>query len=697
MSASPFALPSPTSFADYKSSTVMYALLSVASLQERVLANLPPEPDGAKAKKRKEDAEKHLNAIIQEITFEPVPYADPKYLTGTAKPGVEGTGKSQKPVNDYPYLVTQDKATSASPATPTTPLLGFRIGQPPVAGTPQRRVVITAGMHGAELAPPRAVVNFFERLVVNYVCFKLNQPFETIIHPAFDYQAGRLHTYKDSDAGELVAGPNPFLSPDKVQAGGAAGSNSPGGKKPVNVLAYSFPAPMLRRILEEVEIILLPVVNPSGLDFVVTDPATVFYESTDPEDKERELLARQRWRKTRSPLPAGTFPTPTTTIATMPDLTPDDIKTSIYGTPDAEIDTGPKTGDSFTTYGVKFRPIGVDINRNANFAWNPAVYYNAATYSDLKGTSKKSGAGNSANPYNFAGYRGPAANSEGETRAVLAALTCKTLAGMKTAQKTTFADQADRSQESSLPPTDAYTGSLFYLDVHAFGRTISTPWGTETPGNVPDQTFLNTAKDGQRDGPKGAAYKEYMPDKLYFGSAVDEAKQKPYDLLAAHTTVFGESMKQAINDAMLKKAVLEELPPPVPSPSPSVPLTPTEKILSAQSTYQVQTATTDYITPGTPVDYALGLNIRGIAGATTPTGVALNKERTGPVIALTIEVGSVDDGLFAPVNSTSPEKKEERGTTYYTQGQYSKVERETFAALFRFLEASRTYTPGQTK
>lgn len=600
----------PDKFEDYPSSEQLYELFTPANLTLRI-QNKVPTASAA-------DIGGHLTRLLTLIDFGTVKCANHNFLIGTPNA-----------TDPYP-----DAAT----ATTTARLLGYRIGEPTPAGTTRPRVVITAGVHAREMLPPGAVANYFSQLLVNYIQGKLTSPsvLPDITHEGFKYQAGPL----DDD--------------------------EPGMENPVNIKAWLFPSADLRRFIEQLEIIVLPVVNPGGRDFVVT-------RATEAQQNEGKRNVRRNWRKNRRLLP-------TTLVGT--------------GTPS---NSGEKDGKghlmSPIDKTVAVRPIGADVNRNANFAWDVYKYY-------LQGIASKN---DNSSFKTFEDYRGDGINSELETCAMLAALTTNAATDMRTAQLN-FASAPGPEASLSATPVAPFLGALFHLDVHSALGGIYTPWGTETPSPTvgepsatnpavpvdpskaadPTKNFMNTAWDTRRDGPKVPGYQEFLPSRIQFGT-----NPRPYDLLTAHTD-FANNMRTAIEQAVTEPA--EEIP--------DNTLPGLKARMGLRSRYEVACSAAGlYVTPGTANDYAVALSIRGITNLTTKATSYTNPTRNGPTIGITIELGKLGDGDFAPVNKPNDQYAVDTstGTIQKTPtGLYSKVEREAFAAIHSFLVQSIRYAFGST-
>jgi|GEM_PF-3843453 len=590
-----------------------------------------------------------LATVLQTIDFGPVTHLKHDWLNGQPEPAAA-----------YPT------------ATTTTPLLGYRIGLGTTPGA-LPRAVLTAGMHAQEVAPSLALVRYFRQLLVNYARGKVfpdkafpDKSIVAIDHPGFNYQSGDYLLYDAAEnVVELTTEAEKKIYRDDV-------SLSPDKDTYIKIDACTITdGAQIREILEKLEIILLPVINPAGRDFVLTKGV-----DEGPQSKE----ARQKWRKNRAPLQAVASPN------------------NKFGT--GAVDDTP---NSFSK-GLKMRPIGVDINRNADIAWDPDTYYKKAS-----GQSDT----NTHNAYNFINYAGGRVNSERETCAVVTALTSLTPAQMviRTAAAQPVGAAPPLVQLTTPPPAaEAYLGPLFYLDIHAHFGDICLPWGIECNGNVREQNFLNKDYNGLRDGVDDQVednlkniilssttkdtYYEYFPQVVKYGPKGVECK-----LFQVHLETFSHTMQTYIQDRVAGKSSLVV---PPGTPAPKKPLESPLSRMNVRSNYRPVPAASLYVATGVLNDYAFSLNIRDIenlplAGTNTftPGKVEKNLVRTGPVISLTLEIGRLQDGGFVPVDDQQPHNPQfytikGNKAQYYTQGQYKKVERETFAAIHKFLLTSIT-------
>lgn len=193
----------------------------------------------------------------------------------------------------------------------------LRIGTGTGDGRP--RVLIVAGMHAREVAPPDAVLNFLEKLLAAY-------------------KAGRTMTFKR------------FID----------------RRDPANAVTYktfTIAHPEVVRIVERVELYVVPCVNPDGRAHVMPPSGVTL------------------WRKNRRPAPAG---------MTCPESPGE------FPSPD---------------------PAGVDLNRNFDIAWDVNKYYSAAAAPTVDVRDSPCDEDQL--------YHGPSAASEPETRNIQSLLTGK--------------------------------------------------------------------------------------------------------------------------------------------------------------------------------------------------------------------------------------------------------------------------------
>lgn len=117
------------------------------------------------------------------------------------------------------------------------------------------------------------------------------------------------------------------------------------------------------------------------------------------------------------------------------------------------------------------RCIGVDLNRNHDFLWEFEKYFDP-----------DASVGTSADPCSREQtWRGPAANSEAETKNIHYLL-------------------------------KVFPRTRWYIDIHSYGPMVLYPWGNdENQTTDPNQTFTNPAFDGDRGMGGDTGYREYLP------------------------------------------------------------------------------------------------------------------------------------------------------------------------------------------
>jgi len=229
--------------------------------------------------------------------------------------------------------------------------------------------------------------------------------------------------------------------------------------------------------------------------------------------------------------------------------------------------------------------VGVDINRNFDILFTFEDHYDVAV----------AGVHTSSDPLQES-YCGDKAESEPETANVARLL---------------------RSE-----------GIGYFLDVHAYERSIMFPWGIETNQSTDaSKAFTNEDWDHKRDGTDHNAYAEYIPA-AHDAAAADVARR----MSQAVATRAGGS----------------------------------DPVARRRSVYEVKPSSKLYVTSGASDDYAFSRWF-----TTARRGRPIR-----PVIALTMESGGnprrgrdFDDGAFSP--------------GYVTQ--FPKVEREIHAAVWSFL------------
>jgi len=171
-------------------------------------------------------------------------------------------------------------------------------------------------------------------------------------------------------------------------------------------------------------------------------------------------------------------------------------------------------------------------------------------------------------------------------------------------------------------------GIGYYLDVHSYSRKIMWSWGIET--NQSDdvaQSFMNAAKDGQRDGTAGNAYREYIPS-----GQEAAASMMAFLMCNAIATEAGGADPTA-----LRRSTYEAIP--------------------SSRLYPTTGTTTDFCFSRWFTEAAAGRPIRPVTSIVIEAG---GDPRNGP---------DHQDGAFWPDYTT----------------QYPKIEREIHAAIWSFL------------
>jgi hypothetical protein len=347
------------------------------------------------------------------------------------------------------------------------PIHGLKIAGP-LSVDYRPNVLITAGVHAREWAPPDALLSFIEELLVAY---KAKQPIFEL----------------------------PFTYTNRGILGG--------GTKTLDYAEYIVPLPNVQKMVNNVVTYAIPMVNPDGRDFSrgveafwrknrksfnhwqlvkilgatggtytltfrgATTPPIAFNAGAAEIEHALELLTTVGPGNVvvKQPLP---HPSEHTTLVCFKGAVAAPYPLMI---PDS---TG-LTGGAQRTVVVDWGD-GVDINRNYNIAWKKEVYYSVAGELDVSSSP------NLDDPDAFEDYRGPDALSEVETVNVVDTMTNKRID--------------------------------YFLDLHLYAGKILLPWALEDWQST-DSTnwFGNNALDR---GPAGGGrqnppYKEWFPDNLW--------------------------------------------------------------------------------------------------------------------------------------------------------------------------------------
>jgi hypothetical protein len=213
----------------------------------------------------------------------------------------------------FSSLCTFNTCPSTTAAGTSVPFLRIR-GTSEVSRTP---VLFTGGVHAREWTPPDALCSFAANLL--------------------------------SGAAAAADFPYPVFSQPQ-----------PGGAAPIDFPAFNVPIALIQAILDGVELLIAPIINPEGRDFSLIGPF-----ATTPN---------KFWRKSRRPL---------------------GIASCMVGVPPLDM--------SF----------GVDLNRNNDIIWDfDGTFFNAATAATFQNATAPC----TASPNDPGTFRGPAAASEAETQ-----------------------------------------------------------------------------------------------------------------------------------------------------------------------------------------------------------------------------------------------------------------------------------------
>jgi hypothetical protein len=344
------------------------------------------------------------------------------------------------------------------------PIHGLRIqGGPHIDYRP--KVLITAGVHAREWAPPDALLSFIEELLVAY------DKKTDITEKGFNYTNRRnLHGLPGSLMPTLTYG------------------------------TYVVTARNVQNIVDKLETYFIPMVNPDGRDFSLAVEA--FWRKNRASFREWQLIKVIN-------ATGGTF-TLTFQGATTGPIAFDASSTAMQqalsqlktvGAGNVEV---AKPAD-YTCFFVRFtggiRPSrmtyditkltgglnlqivvnwgdGVDINRNFDIGFAKEIYYSPAGAVEASGSANLDEPGT---PNKFDVFRGPKAMSEVETTNV----------------------------------STTMLGKDYFLDLHLFDTKILLPWDLESlQSKDSSQWFGNPAWDRRRDWKSGGAYKEWFPADL---------------------------------------------------------------------------------------------------------------------------------------------------------------------------------------
>jgi hypothetical protein len=348
------------------------------------------------------------------------------------------------------------------------PIHGLRIKGPLLVDY-RPNVLITAGVHAREWAPPDALLSFIEELLVAY---SNNSP---IVEPLFTY----------FNRGILG-----------------------GGTKTLDYGEYTVPALDVQNMVNNVVTYAIPMVNPDGRDF--------------------SLAVEAWWRKNRKSFnhwqlvkvlgaTGGTY-TLTFRGATTPPIAFNANAAQIERALELLTTVGPGNvvveqpfpdpldhaalvrflgsvaapyplmiPDSTRLAGGAHRTVvvdwgdGVDINRNYNIGWKKEVYYSVA------GERNVSGSASLDDPDAVQDYRGSAAQSEVETVNVV---------------ETIKIERVD-----------------YFLDLHLYAGKILLPWALEDWQSTNSKEWFGDKvwdrKPAGGGGRRPPPYKEWFPDNLW--------------------------------------------------------------------------------------------------------------------------------------------------------------------------------------
>jgi hypothetical protein len=348
------------------------------------------------------------------------------------------------------------------------PIQGLRIANDAVKLDYKPTVLITAGVHAREWAPPDAILDFLKELLAAY---KAKGP---IIEPGFVYKNRGILTPKGTPKKTIQLTYNKYI----VQAQD------------------------VQDIVNRVVTYVIPMVNPDGRDFsLAVEP--FWRKNRKQEGIWQMLIVRDAT--------GGTYTLEFKGSTTQPiawDATPSDVKKALEALPNVgaggvivlkpaedcmivrflnapAYSRMTANSTNLTGYGHQAVLVregdGVDINRNFNFAWAKEIY------DDFFRAEKVHSCRYETDEHAFDRYRGLTAASEVETQNVANTITGKQI--------------------------------NYYLDLHLFAGGIFLPWGIEYwQGTDSSQWFGNTAWDNPPGTGKGRPgppkYREWFPGAL---------------------------------------------------------------------------------------------------------------------------------------------------------------------------------------
>jgi hypothetical protein len=467
-------------------------------------------------------------------------------------------------------------------------------------------VLVVGGVHAREMAPPDALLRLAQNLLDSFT------------------------TNSDISFPALTAMVN---------------QPAPAAPLPISYPAYSIPADKVQKIVKETDVYILPLVNPDGRLYDITNPGTPFASG---------------WRKNRRPNPDSAaaeaigvdlnrnfdvawafdryydMPTYSIVYSNGPASTSAEDETFNGVTDPARTVTivGSPSGGTFT--------LSFDGSASATIAFDAAA---SAVETALRALASV-GAGNvtvtgpNGGPYavTFVGAR---AHPVGMLTADYSGLT----GGTDPKVEVTHAGPHSEPETLNVQWLVDNRKIRFFLDVHQAGRSILLPWGLEDNGTDSAMTFQTASWDWRRDGLLAASvpggrtnYNEFMPNGFpyYLGSKIPE---------------IGAAMQQGI---LLAAGA---------NPAAAAGADPRKD----HSTYKVGSSARFYHPSGGPLtgtsdDYAFSRQF-------------VDASRF-PVYSLAMEVGSTDEENGFHPDYTAP------------NNHYQKIEREVHAAVIEFLTAA---------